>query len=91
MTGPLWDQRTVTLPARARGLHDITRTVGEVVDGSGVGTGLCHVFLQHTSASLVIQENADPDVLARTSAIGSAGRRPTGTRDIGTMPKAPTI
>jgi secondary thiamine-phosphate synthase enzyme len=37
--------------------------VAEVVGRSGVRTGLCHLFLQHTSASLVIQENADPDVL----------------------------
>jgi secondary thiamine-phosphate synthase enzyme len=42
------------------GLHDITSAVAEVVRGSGVDTGLCHVFLRHTSASLLIQENADP-------------------------------
>jgi len=45
-----------------RGLHDVTRQVGEVVAGSGVVDGLCHIFIHHTSASLVIQENADPDV-----------------------------
>lgn len=56
-------QRTVTLPATSRGLHDITRVLREVVVESGVTTGLCHVFLMHTSASLLIQENADPDVL----------------------------
>lgn len=46
--------------ASGRGLHEITRAVAETVQKSGVRTGLCHVFLQHTSASLTIQENADP-------------------------------
>lgn len=45
-----------------RGLHDITARVAAVVDGAGVKDGLCHLFIHHTSASLVIQENADPDV-----------------------------
>ncbi len=45
-------------------MHDITRDVAEVVGRSGVQTGLCTLFLAHTSASLIIQENADPDVLA---------------------------
>jgi secondary thiamine-phosphate synthase enzyme len=42
----------------------VTREVAAVVARSGVRTGLCTVFVQHTSASLVIQENADPRVLA---------------------------
>ena len=46
-----------------RGFTDITAAVGRAVAQSGVKTGLCTVFLQHTSASLVIQENADPAVL----------------------------
>ncbi len=54
---------TLRLPPARRGLHDITEEVADVVVASGVTSGLCHVFLQHTSASLVIQENADPDVL----------------------------
>lgn len=41
----------------------MTREVARVVAKSGVTTGLCTVFIQHTSASLVIQENADPAVL----------------------------
>lgn len=45
-----------------RGIHDITRSVVSAVSESGVSTGLCHLFLLHTSASLVITENADPDV-----------------------------
>ncbi|HVR95195.1 MAG TPA: secondary thiamine-phosphate synthase enzyme YjbQ [Thermoanaerobaculia bacterium] len=43
-----------------QGLHDITREVSEAVRASGVREGLCTVFIQHTSASLTIQENADP-------------------------------
>ena len=54
---------TLRLPPARRGLHDITEDVTDFVVSSGVTDGLCHVFLQHTSASLVIQENADPDVL----------------------------
>ena len=56
-------QHTFITSPQTRGLHDITRDVGHVVRESGVHTGLCHVFLAHTSASLLIQENADPDVL----------------------------
>ena len=43
-----------------QGLHEITRAVSRVVAASGTDEGLCTVFLRHTSASLVIQENADP-------------------------------
>lgn len=43
-----------------QGLHDITREVSEAVRASGIREGLCTVFIQHTSASLTIQENADP-------------------------------
>ena len=46
-----------------RGLVDVTRAVESVVAASGVHEGLCTVFIRHTSASLVIQENADPSVL----------------------------
>ena len=42
------------------GLHEITREVARCVEASAVDDGLCTVFVQHTSASLVIQENADP-------------------------------
>ena len=47
-----------------RGTTPVTDTVQACVRGSGVHTGLCHLFLQHTSASLVLCENADPDVRA---------------------------
>ena len=45
-----------------RGLTLITDDVRRVAEGAGVREGLCTVFIRHTSASLVIQENADPDV-----------------------------
>ena len=47
---------------RGRGTYDITDEVQASVRDSGVQTGLCHLFLQHTSASLIICENADPSV-----------------------------
>jgi secondary thiamine-phosphate synthase enzyme len=46
-----------------RAIYDITRQVAGVVAGAAVDTGLCTLFIRHTSASLIIQENADPDVL----------------------------
>jgi secondary thiamine-phosphate synthase enzyme len=55
-------QETVLLPPRGAGLHDVTADVAKVVAKAGVRAGLCTVFVQHTSASLVIQENADPAV-----------------------------
>ena len=56
-------QETLEIPTRGRGFTDITREVAAVVERSGAGVGLCSVFVLHTSASLVIQENADPAVL----------------------------
>lgn len=55
--------KTVHVRTKGRGLYDVTREVEDVVAGSGVRAGLCSVFLAHTSASLVTQENADPSVL----------------------------
>jgi secondary thiamine-phosphate synthase enzyme len=56
-------QETLTVGTRGRGFHDLTTSVNAIVAKSGVRTGLCTVFVQHTSASLIIQENADPSVL----------------------------
>ena len=55
--------RTFHVRTRGRGLYDVTDRVREAVEASGVRAGLCSVFLAHTSASLVTQENADPAVL----------------------------
>lgn len=56
-------QQLLEVPSRGEGFVDVTQRVEAVVAESGVTTGLCTVFVQHTSASLVIQENADPAVL----------------------------
>ncbi len=56
-------QRPVDLATHGRGFTDATGAIEAVVSESGVAVGLCSVFVQHTSASLVIQENADPAVL----------------------------
>jgi secondary thiamine-phosphate synthase enzyme len=56
-------QETLDVRTRGQGFTDVTARLAEVVARSGVMTGLCVAFLQHTSASLVIQENADPAVL----------------------------
>jgi secondary thiamine-phosphate synthase enzyme len=55
---------TFTIPTKGKGTHEITSQVQAVVRESGVRTGQVTVFIQHTSASLVIYENADPS--ART-------------------------
>jgi secondary thiamine-phosphate synthase enzyme len=55
-------QETLELETR-RGLTEVTREIAAAVARSGVEVGLCTIFIQHTSASLVIQENADPSVL----------------------------
>lgn len=53
---------TLKVATRERGFHEVTRDVQAYVARSGVRTGLCSLHLRHTSASLLIQENADPDV-----------------------------
>ena len=56
-------QHTLLIQTRGRGFTDASAEVARVVAEAGVTTGLCTVFLRHTSASLVVQENADPAVL----------------------------
>jgi len=55
-------QQTFPIDTRGRGSYEITREVQRLVAESGVRTGLCHVFVHHTSASLMLCENADPTV-----------------------------
>ncbi|MFN0061818.1 MAG: secondary thiamine-phosphate synthase enzyme YjbQ [Myxococcaceae bacterium] len=57
-------QDNLTVPTSGRGLHDITHAVAQFLSGQSVQTGLMTLFIRHTSASLLIQENADSDVLA---------------------------
>lgn len=56
-------QQLLKIQTAGKSLCKITSKVEAVVAESGVATGLCALFLRHTSASLLIQENADPDVL----------------------------
>lgn len=53
----------IEVSTHGKGLYEITDRIANWLAGLGVATGLVTVFLQHTSASLVIQENADPDVI----------------------------
>jgi secondary thiamine-phosphate synthase enzyme len=55
-------QFELRVPTRGKGLYDVTRQIASWVEGQKIATGLLTVFISHTSASLIIQENADPDV-----------------------------
>ena len=55
-------QATLTVQTRGRGSYDITSEVAQAVADAGVTAGTCHVFVRHTSASLTVTENADPEV-----------------------------
>jgi secondary thiamine-phosphate synthase enzyme len=55
-------QSEIEVPTKGRGTYELTARVADAVRASRVTTGLCHVFTTHTSASLMICENADPDV-----------------------------
>ncbi|EIJ41908.1 secondary thiamine-phosphate synthase enzyme [Beggiatoa alba B18LD] len=54
--------KQLTIRTHQQGLYNITAQVAQAVRESAIVDGLCTVFIQHTSASLLIQENADPDV-----------------------------
>ncbi|WP_414588270.1 secondary thiamine-phosphate synthase enzyme YjbQ [Scytonema sp. PCC 10023] len=56
-------QKLLKVSTTGKSLHNITQKIEDAVAESRVETGLCVLFLRHTSASLLIQENADPDVL----------------------------
>ena len=64
MPTPVWFQHEISLTAPSRGCHlvtnDILKTIGS--DVSKIQIGMCNLFIQHTSASLTVNENADPDV-----------------------------
>ena len=52
----------LTVPTAGRGTLDVTAEIERAVRASGIRAGLCHCFLRHTSASLILCENADPTV-----------------------------
>lgn len=56
-------QQFIKIKTTGKSLAKITPNIQSIVADSGIKTGLCTIFLRHTSASLIIQENADPDVL----------------------------
>lgn len=55
-------RQTLLVQTPGRGTYDVTRKVQSIVADSGVRDGLCHLFVHHTSASLILCENADPVV-----------------------------
>ena len=59
----IWEQSIIELAPASRGFHLITRDIlAQCPDLEGCRVGLLHLFIQHTSASLAVNENADPDV-----------------------------
>ena len=56
-------QEIISVETAGQGLYEITDKATHFMRGSGIACGLLTLFVQHTSASLVIQENADPDVM----------------------------
>lgn len=58
----MYHQTTLTVHTEGRGSYDLTGRIARFIEQTGVRLGLCHVFLQHTSASLMLCENADPAV-----------------------------
>ncbi len=59
-----WHQSSLEVDTAGRGTYDVTDRIQRVVGETGVRIGLCHVFIHHTSASLLLCENADPVVRA---------------------------
>ena len=59
----MWAQKEITLPKHSRGFHIITNhIIKELPQIKGISAGLLHIFIKHTSASLTINEDADPTV-----------------------------
>lgn len=64
-------QHEIEIATRGRGIYTCTDDVQRFVRSSGIGVGTCSVFIRHTSASLMLSENADPDVLVDLEAFMS--------------------
>lgn len=58
----MFSRKTLSVRTSGRGTYDLTGDVQQAVRASGVRVGLCHLFIKHTSASLMLCENADPAV-----------------------------
>ena len=59
---PMWAQYQIAVDSRGRGSYDITDQINARVRESGIALGVAHLFVKHTSASLIVCENADPSV-----------------------------
>ena len=59
----MFSQAELNISTTGRGTYDISRQVDDIVSSSGIVIGLCHIFIRHTSASLMLCENADPAVM----------------------------
>lgn len=56
------EQKQLSVTTRGRGTYDVTAEIQDFVIASTIQTGMCHIFVHHTSASLILCENADPTV-----------------------------
>ena len=56
-------QDELVVDTRGRGIYSLASDVADIVRSSGIANGICNLFIRHTSASLMLSENADPDVL----------------------------
>jgi secondary thiamine-phosphate synthase enzyme len=59
----VFSQTELKISTSGRGTYEISSQIDDFVQSSGIATGICHVFIRHTSASLMLCENADPAVL----------------------------
>ena len=55
-------QKILNIETQGRGTYDISDEIQKIIHENSIHTGLCNLFLQHTSASLILCENADPTV-----------------------------
>ncbi len=58
----MYHQESILIQTRGRGTYDVSEQVDAIVRSARISTGLCHIFIHHTSASLILCENADPTV-----------------------------
>jgi len=56
-------QEEIVISTGGRGTYDLSQQIQQAVQASGINTGICHIFIRHTSASLMVCENADPAVM----------------------------
>lgn len=59
----MFRQQSLEIRTGGRGTYDLSGDIQSLVAASGIGIGICHVFIRHTSASLMLCENADPEVM----------------------------